>query len=218
MQMHEIAHFLSKLELTDLNTEGSKYDSLKDKTGYPGNYRGLINDQRRFHVRQAAYLTKRVPELVSPYEYLVIGGSFSDVEDIETAEQFYQRASRSPSRQHERESPDETFDQVIALRGYARFLFLQARLEEGRQKFHEALLLLPKTSETTLHQRGDTYERWARTECDFGEATQYVPLLRSAISEYESLKLQRRRQQEIARVAGEISTIESLSALKGNGI
>jgi hypothetical protein len=63
-------------KLSDLNTERAKFKSLEKKEGYPPNYSNLIDDQRRFLVRQAAYISQNVRRFVSPYEYLVMAGAF----------------------------------------------------------------------------------------------------------------------------------------------
>src|ERR1700722_5170643 len=52
-------------KLLELNTEYSK--STLDESKYPRNYGSLINDQRRFHARQAELMTGQIRRLVSKW-------------------------------------------------------------------------------------------------------------------------------------------------------
>src|SRR4051812_5995225 len=52
-------------KLSELNTEISKYRSAQSKQNdYPANYVALMNDQRRLLVRQADFMSSKIPKLV----------------------------------------------------------------------------------------------------------------------------------------------------------
>jgi hypothetical protein len=110
-------------KLTDLNTEREKFRSLANQEGYPKNYPGLLNDQRRFFVRQAGYLAEQIPALVSPYECLVIAGAFADIEQVDPAEQWFQKACVDQS---------SAIDRAIAVRACGRFLFNTGQAQRGK--------------------------------------------------------------------------------------
>jgi tetratricopeptide (TPR) repeat protein len=139
-------------KLSDLNTEMAKFRAAKE--GYPSNYIAFINDQRRFLLRQAAYISRSIGRLVSPYEYLLIATASDDLNYVEEAERYFKLATGAKY----------SIDRAIAVRGYARFLFRQGNPEEARKNFKQALDSF--TGETDRHKfyRGETYERWATEE------------------------------------------------------
>src|SRR5438105_154091 len=80
-------------KLSELNTEISKYriaQSKKDE--YPPNYIGLMNDQRRLLVRQADFISSKIPKLIANYEYLIIAGAFDGIDQTELAEKYFELA------------------------------------------------------------------------------------------------------------------------------
>jgi len=184
-------------KLTDISTEAAKYFGLpmsKREADYPPNYVRLKNDQRRFMVRQAEFLSRRIRRLVSPYEHLVIAGAFDSIDDTVRAEEFYQRASRAK----------DLLDRGIAIRGYARYLFNRGRPSEGRQKYKEAVRVFAGESDYLRMYRADTYERWASQEREWGDPTASLQLLRHAIEEYSRLDNPSRRDHEVGRVEAQL--------------
>jgi hypothetical protein len=178
-------------KLSDFNIEVAKFNSLPDKTAYPPNFRGLISDQRRFLTRQAAYFSERIPDLVSPYEYLVMAWAFDDTDDVEQADHFFDLASRKQRNK---------IDQGIALRSYARFQFSQHLLDEGRANYNTALACFQGESDRLCFYRGVTYERWADQEDDWSNRDKATQLLQLAKTEYTKIKKTRRRDSEVRRV------------------
>jgi tetratricopeptide (TPR) repeat protein len=183
-------------KLSELNTEVSTYRALREakKDEYPPNYVGLINDQRRFLVRQAAFVAAKIKRLVSPYEYLIIAGGFDSIDDTYQAEYFYQLASKTKDQ----------IDRGIAIRGYGRYLFNRGRTEEARQYYSRALEAFKGDSDHLRHARGDTYERWAAHEREWGHPTEGDSLLEHAIAEYTTLTNPSRKSYETARVTKEL--------------
>lgn len=177
-------------KLSDLNTEIEKFRSLKDKKDYPVNYTGLIDDQRRFLVRQAAYISRAIKGLVSPYEYLVMAGVFDGINDLDEAERFFKIASTAK----------HAFDRGVALRGYARFLFLLARQAEARDLFQKSIDSF--NGETDRHKgyRGVTYERWAILESEWSHLDEAAKRFTSALAEFQSISNPLRRESEVARL------------------
>jgi len=168
-------------KLADLNTEIAKFKALDSKgkaDEYPPNYIGLQGDQRRFLVRQAEFVSRRIKKLVSPYEYLLIAAAFDGVDDIYQAEYFYKRAI---------DTATPPLDKGIAIRSYARFLLGRARLEEGRKEYSLALDTLKGGSDHLRQTRGDTYERWADQEREWGNMEESSRLLREALREADTI-------------------------------
>ncbi|PSL45452.1 hypothetical protein CLV51_104154 [Chitinophaga niastensis] len=50
----QLTDILEKITSINIESEKAKANSV----GFPANYQGLLNDQQRFFVRQAAYLAK----------------------------------------------------------------------------------------------------------------------------------------------------------------
>src|SRR5262249_34860779 len=128
-------------KLTDLNTETSKYRALVNTprgAEYPPNYLSLVNDQRRFLVRQAAFIVQRVSRMVSPYEYLVIAGAFDGIDDTYEAEAFFEQAVRKAANRIER---------GIAIRARGRYFFARGHLPEAREQYRAAIEVFNGTSD-----------------------------------------------------------------------
>jgi tetratricopeptide (TPR) repeat protein len=183
-------------KLSELNTEVSTYRFLREakKDEYPPNYVGLINDQRRFLVRQAAFVAAKIKRLVSPYEYLIIAGGFDSIDDTYQAEHFYQLATKTKDQ----------IDRGIAIRGYGRYLFNRGRMEEARQYYLLALEAFKGDSDHLRHARADTYERWAAHEREWGHPTEANSKLEHAVAEYRTLTNPSRQRYEIERVTKQL--------------
>jgi tetratricopeptide (TPR) repeat protein len=151
-------------KLTSINTEIAKFRYVTNanlnpptSTALPPNFAGLLSDQRRFLVRQAAFIARAIRARVSPYEYLLIAEAFDGVDDPDQAEGHYTLAV---------DLAKDPFDKILALRGRGRFLFNHQRLEEGREQFSAALACLTDESDRTRRLRAETYERWAVREAE----------------------------------------------------
>jgi len=83
----------------ELNTEYSR--STLDESKYPRNFGSLINDQRRFHARQAELMTGQIRRLVSKWELMLIGGAYNDIGDYEKADLMFRKAIHSRSSRSE---------------------------------------------------------------------------------------------------------------------
>lgn len=178
-------------KITEFNIEVAKFRHLRNKNDeYPPNYIALLNDQRRFLVRQAAFVASRIKKLVSPYEYLLIAGGFGDIDDIYQAEYFYKIAAKAPDQR----------DRAIATRSYANYLAKQGRKDDARQNYSNAIECFKGDSDSLRLSRGDTYERWARWESEWSNETDSRSLLERAAAEYESLTNTAWRSNEGSRV------------------
>jgi hypothetical protein len=181
-------------KLADLNTEISKFRSLVKKEEYPSNYGSLINDQRQFLVRQAAFIVKRIEKLASPFEYLLIAGAFDDINEIEEADRFFKIASKTK----------QPFQHGIAIRGYARFQFHLGKQAEARRNFQKAINSF--LGETDRHKTylGDTYERWATLEQEWSNEDEAQKLLKLALAAYQSLRNPSRSRGEVNRIESKL--------------
>jgi hypothetical protein len=180
-------------KLTTLNKEEAVFRYLRDTPKgkeYPPGYVGLLNDQRRFFVRQAEFVSRRVKKFVSPYEYLVLAGAFAAIDDTVQAERFFEKAAKAP----------DLVDRSIAIRGYARYLFSRGQIADGRTRYQEALRILVGDSEHLKSRRADTYERWGTQEREWGSPEGADRLLALAVREYSGIANPERRRYEIDRV------------------
>jgi hypothetical protein len=178
-------------KLTSLNIEAQKFRA--DGSGYPPNYLRLLNDQRRFFVRQASYITRRIRSLVTPYEYLLIAGGFDDIDDPDQAEYYYRLAIDSAA---------QAMDRGIALRGYGRYLFSQGldRLGDARRYFQRSAEAFSESNDRHVVYRADTYERWSNLEREWGHTEEATKHLRRAATEFGQLSNPGRRRLELERL------------------
>jgi tetratricopeptide (TPR) repeat protein len=181
-------------KLHALNTEESKANHPALRTSYPENYYSILVDQRRFLVRQARFLADQIPELVSPYEFMVIGQVFDQIDDIYEAERFFALAFSAKGLRD--------FERIICLRQYARFLFRQGRTEEARSKYENAVAMSKGEGNRHSVYAGDTFERWARMEADFGDPEQVLSLIERALNEFRCLTSALARARHVERLEG----------------
>lgn len=165
-------------ELHKVNVELFKSNDPMTRDKYPENFGRMISDQKRFLVRQAKHLAEQIPRLVSPYENMALAVGFDDIDDIPQAETFFAHALERTSGE---------FETVIVHRQYARFLFRQGRAGEARSHFQEASRILLGSTDRHLIYQGDTFERWARAEKEFGDRSKVIDLLNQAEGIFEQI-------------------------------
>jgi tetratricopeptide (TPR) repeat protein len=185
----QLTDILEKLHET--NVESVKANDRKFRDNYPQNYGRLVSDRRRFLIRQAKYIAEQIPILVSPYELMFIAVGLEDIDDAPEAEKWFQSAIRKASTE---------FDKVIVRRQYGRCLFRNGQAADARQQYKVALTILKSTTDRHLVYQGDTYERWAGMEADYGDADEARKLFDLAILEYEKIRTDGIRERQLQRV------------------
>jgi len=176
-------------KLTNLNVEDAKARSQSED--YPLNYTGIINDNRRFLVRQAAYLAMQLDTRVSPYEYRIIADGFSSIHDVFEAGKFYEMGIQTAP---------VGFDKAIILRAYARFLFREGRRDDATRFFEKSLAEVSGSSDRAIYHRMECYERWAALEGDVENLISQIDLLSKAAAEAERYSEKSRRKKEYDRI------------------
>jgi tetratricopeptide (TPR) repeat protein len=166
-------------------------NSPTSKIEYPQSYRRMIADQRRFLVRQSEHLAKQIPNLVSPYEYMIIADNFNRIDNYAKANEYYARAIKGH---------DDPLEKGIALRQYGRFLFGRKDINTGRSKYKEALECGNGDTDAIHGYRGDTYERWAGAEGENDNHIAAISLYQEALGEYQRIKNEFYREQQLQRV------------------
>ncbi len=180
-------------KLNDVNTEVAKFRALRDQgqaTNLPANFIGLMADQRRFLVRQAEYLARRVPHTVSPFEYLVIAQAFDAVDDVVKADEYFRQAV---------EHAVESVDVNIVRRSFARYLFVRGRLDEGRAEYERSLEGVQGTTDEMLQARADTLDRWATSERAAAAPEAAQALLKQALDTAQRMSHKGRRDHYVRR-------------------
>ncbi len=179
-------------KLSELNTEAAMHRLKPDE--YPANYGGLLNDKRRFLVRQATFLMDSVGTLVSPYEYLLVAGAYGDINDTYQAEAYFVQAMHAS---------DESIDKGIAIRSFARFLFSQgpSRHDHARRYCQSAADLFVEKNDRHRIYLGDTFVRWAQHEQEWRNYQDATGLYAKAAAVFQNLDNPNRREEEGARVA-----------------
>lgn len=194
-------------KLHDINVESSKANDKKLCEQYPNNIDRLLSDQKRFLVRQAKYLAEQIPNLVSPYEEMVIAIFLDDIDDSLESEKWFRRAISRASNQ---------FDEVIARRQYARSLYRNGQVDRAREHFQAASEALQGNTDRQLIYNGDTFERWARVEADFGSWGMARDLVQRAEHEYQKINVDGLRRKQLHRLLEFVNSVE-LHKPKPNG-
>jgi hypothetical protein len=179
---NQLTTLLEKLTDLNMNAELSKVK----KDDYPPNYINLLNDQRRFLVRQASFILTRITDLVSPYEYLLIAGSFDEINDPYQAEINFTSAI---------ENATDAVDKGIAYRGFGRYLFHQGEdmIDIARARFERAISTFPELGDRNIIYRADTHERWAALELEYGHRKEALFQFECTVAEYARLSNPSRR-------------------------
>ena len=178
-------------KIHDTNVENVKANDEKFRKEYPANYGRLLSDKRRFLVRQAKYIADQIPRFVSPYERGLIAQAFEDIDDVPEAKKWFLEAVKS--------SPTG-FDRLIIHRQYGRFLFRTGQTDLGREQYELALKVLSGDSDRHFLYQGDTYERLAVLEVEYGEPSLAPGLFGKTLGEYNKIRVERVRLQQIQRV------------------
>lgn len=192
-------------KLTDLTLQADTYRALEGKPRFeefPRNYLTLLNDQRRFLVRQAEFIAREIGALVSPYEYLLIAGAFTAVDDATQAERYYRKAVASAGT---------PLDRGIALRQHAHFLGRHGRTDEARAQYARAIAAVSGDTDDSRIYRTRTYARWARAAAEWGEPQEAETNLTAAQAACDSIVNTRRRDHEQAGLAALQATRPSLT-------
>jgi hypothetical protein len=174
-------------ELAELNLKVASFQALEKKDGYPSNYTGLISDQRRFFVRQAAGLSDVLGDrMVSPHEKNLIAGTFDNMDYVEEAARFFKSAAENSSG----------IDRGLALRNYGRFLYNQGLFADGEKQFNDSIAAFAGSDDRNCYYRCTTYQRWAEIEFNRRSVERAKQLLDLAKTETEIFKNTRRKESE----------------------
>jgi hypothetical protein len=183
-------------KISTLNLEFAKIpENGQSPSGLTAGMRGHIADQRRLLVRQAAYLATLIPELVNPFEYLVVAGCFADIDAVDEAEIFFRKAIVQVE--------SEPLNLGIITRGFGRFLFRLGELNQGREQYEAAVAVFSGDSDTMRFYRGDTYMRWASQELDWsfvGNASQLFERARAEFTSQQNPNSKNRNLQRLDKV------------------
>jgi hypothetical protein len=178
-------------KLTDLNLQSQMARLKRDE--FPQNYWGLLNDQRRFLARQAAFISQRIETLVTPWEYLLLAWAFDEISDSFQAERYFLLAT---------ETAVEPFDRAIITRSYARYLFNQGpeTQEKSRRLYQQAVHSFGEETDRIIAFRAETFERWALQEREWSHVEDADRLFHRAATEFENLSNPARRKHERERL------------------
>jgi tetratricopeptide (TPR) repeat protein len=155
------------------------------------NLRSFYNGQKLFYARQAIFLMKQAPKLVTEVEYNSLARAFASNDDLPEADSYYRQAiAVSPT----------PFYKAINLRGHARILFALGRVKEGRTAFQEALKLVAADNDPNMWFHGETYQRWAALERDYQNHKQADERFKDAETAYKAIRLPARQNDGLANL------------------
>lgn len=188
-------------KLTLLNTEAAKFEAKPND--YPSGYTGMLNDQRRFFVRQAAFIADEIPDLVSPFEYLLIAGGLDDINDWGQAEEFFRLAKSTATN---------SIDRGLAMRKYGRYLYGHGKRELAREELGKALECFGGSTDRVRVFRANTLIRWHEDEIGWTtDNSEALRLLEQAEHEYQQLNNSLHRDREVDHVRALISKLKTPS-------
>lgn len=188
------------LGLTQVNLELEKSRAASDALRTFSPIVGILNDQRRNLVRQAAFLIDRLPSDVSTPEFLTLAWAFNGIDDAFEAERSFIRAVAAAS---------DDINRCIALRSYARFIFAESDFEGGRGLYRRAVAVVSSPTDRQRHYYGETLERWAVQEVEWGDPKRAAELLAEAVEKYDSISNPTMQNRAIVR-ANELRALHQI--------
>lgn len=127
--------------------------------------------QRNTLIMEADFLIHQNPKLLTAIDCSLAAFTYNELRDFKKAEYYYLEAiSRSDIKEMKQ----------IHTRDYASFLFQQDRIEEGRAKFNEAIILLDNHNDEDLRTDIDTFLFWASLEFYLGYEKEFKERIKSA--------------------------------------
>ena len=188
-------------EITEINTKDATFRFSKKKEDYPPNYIGLLNDQRRYLVRQAGWITDRIGRLVTPFDRVMIAGTFGNMDYPDEAERFYKSAMKM------KQSP---VDKSLTFRNYGRFLYRIGRREEALTMYCKAVEAAPENTDQGRYYRGEAWLRLADDQKEVGDSKDTIhKTLEQAKAAFSSITRPGKKAVEIARVEEKLKALES---------
>lgn len=176
----------------ELNLEIAKHRTTPETARANFNLPGMLSDHRRYLVRHAALLAKRVRRTVTTHEYLIIAWAFDSADDVENARSFFEKAI---------EVRTDPVDHALALRSYARFLDNEHEADKAETQYNMALAALVGENDRLKYYRGDTFERRAVLERERGNLQKAQEYFAKARLEYESVKDEERHRRYLKNLA-----------------
>lgn len=155
--------------------------------------RSFYNGQKMFYARQAIYVAKQIPKLVTDSEYSSIARAFSDADDDKSAFLYYEKAIAAAH---------DSYYRAINIRGYARLLIRANRVAEGRKKFEHALSLVGGGTDSEKWFRAETLQRWGEVEALRGDQASSECLFERASGEFSTISFAPRRKEGLQNLSG----------------
>jgi len=153
--------------------------------------RSFLNGQKRFLARQALYLMDYVPDLVTDFEYNRVADAFCSIGDYDQANDLYKQSIEAAKQPNYKAN---------CTRAYARCLFGQGRINEGRANFKDAVLLISPTSDVNRFHIAETFQRWAIVEADSHNWKEASVLVNNSRETYLKLIGKRQRDEGLANL------------------
>jgi tetratricopeptide (TPR) repeat protein len=187
-------------KLVVLNTEDAKCRAKPND--YPPGYTGMLNDQRRFFARQAAFIAAKISNLVSTFEYVLLARGHDDINDWSQAEEFF-RLAKSTAR--------NSIDRGIATQKYGQYLYGHGLIKQAREEFDEALKCFEGSADRVRVFRANTFIRRSDHEKEWTNNSEALRVLEEAEREYQQLDNPTQRDREVDRVRALISRLKQSS-------
>lgn len=182
---NQLTDAISKLDAVFAEWDKLIFENAgKEPEPYYLGRRSFLNGQKRFMAKQTLYLLEHIPELATDFEYNRIADAFSSIGDYTEANKLYEEAIKVANVNHYKAN---------CIKAYARSLFNQGNIIEGRKQFHIAVETVPTDNNFHIYHKAETYQRWANVENDNLNYSESISLIKKARETYLTItnKIQR---------------------------
>lgn len=189
---NQITDVIGKLDAVFAEGDKLNYENSDQRNDpYFVGRRSFLNGQKRFLARQALYLMQYVEHLVSDFEYNRVADAFCSIGDFGQANDLYIQAIKSAKPPNYKAN---------CTRAYARCLFDQSRIKEGREQFQKAIDLVSTDNDVNRFHVAETYQRWAIVEADSHNSAEAAELIEKAREMYTRIIGGRPRGEGLANL------------------
>jgi tetratricopeptide (TPR) repeat protein len=156
------------------------------------------NSQRRILIAHADFLISNYDDIVIDIDCNIAAGAYKTIGDYDKAELYWKKTI---------EKSDSAPIKHMNLRGYGTFLFEQGKIEAGRSKFREALLIDLPDSDASKSLITDTYLMWAKLERDFNYESEAIRLIGDAVNTCSRIGNRNTKAEREKQIQQVLSTI-----------
>jgi tetratricopeptide (TPR) repeat protein len=155
--------------------------------------------------RQALYLLKQKPALITDVEYMTVAQGLATAGDYQLADEYWKKSIGLAA---------SDFMKVASQRGYAMYLFWLGKIEEGRDYLKTALRVMENSTDTNKITNVHTYMMWMETEAKsnfWSESHQKYELAKGILESVGNVQMKQNTRKALDDLHSKLTPAHGLS-------